>query len=51
MKEISIQEYHAMRNAAWDMAVKTIWLKIRIANGWTLTSITTTTLFMRKATR
>jgi hypothetical protein len=22
MKEISIQEYHAMRNAAWDMAVK-----------------------------
>ena len=23
MKEISIQEYHIMRNEAWDMAVKT----------------------------
>ena len=23
MKEISIQEYHTMRNEEWDMAVKT----------------------------
>ena len=23
MKEISIQEYHSMRNEAWDMMVKT----------------------------